>query len=332
MGTRSSCHRGFPPRGYAEPDSRAVATRGLPMAMGGVMMCGMMKYRMIALDIDGTLYDSTGRPPEANLAAIRRARGQGVMVVLCTGRGLKESRSAVEAMGYQGPMVLANGALVSDPTTGKTLHRAVMEPHLAMPVIEYLMKGDDAVLVLLDPEQVSDDYLVIRPERLTSNTRWWFEHVGATWRGVSEVVEADLHHALRVGIVGPGSHMPGVMKGVVERFGAAVFVQHFMAVAESEAAAAGGGGEAVHVLEVFTEGVNKWSGLMWLAEEHGIAASEIAAIGDHVNDVEMVGGAGCGIAMDNAVAEVKAVARRVTEDNNAAGVATAIDRLLAGIW
>jgi len=48
--------------------------------------------------------------------------------------------------------------------------------------------------------------------------------------------------------------------------------------------------------------------------------------------VEMVGGAGCGIAMGNAVAQVKAVARRVTLDNNAAGVATAIDRLLAGVW
>jgi hydroxymethylpyrimidine pyrophosphatase-like HAD family hydrolase len=250
-----------------------------------------------------------------------------MLVALCTGRGLKESRTAIHALDHTGPLVLANGALISDPATGRTLHRATLEPHIALAIIDQLMNGDDAVLILLDPEVSTHDYLVVHPERLTANTRWWFNHVGATYTGTDRVTEADVHHALRVGIVGPASHMPPVRDRLVGRFGKRLLVQHFMAVA-GEAS----GGEPVHVLEVFAAGVHKWSGLAWLAREHGIDPDEVAAIGDHINDVTMVQNAGCGIAMANAVPEVLAVAARRTASNDQAGVAAAIDRLIDGTW
>jgi len=286
-----------------------------------------MNYRLLALDLDGTLFDSTGRIPEANVAAVRRAQDAGMLVALCTGRGLKEARSAIEALAHAGPLVLANGALISDPTSGRTLHRATLEPHVATAIIDQLLVGDDAVLILLDPEVSDHDYLVVRPERLTANTRWWFDHVGAAFHGADRVTEEDLHHAVRVGIVGPASHMPPVRRRLVDRFGDGVFVQHFMAVAESEA-----DGEPVHVLEVFASGVSKWSGIQWLSHEHGFAGHEVAAIGDHINDVQMLRHAGCGIAMGNAVPELVAVADRQTQTNDELGVATAIDHLLDGSW
>jgi len=203
----------------------------------------------------------------------------------------------------------------------------VMEPHLSMPVIDALADGDDAVLVLLDPEVVDHDYLVIRPERLTDNTKWWFDYVGATYQGVDNVSEQDLHHAVRVGIVGPASHMPAVERELVERFGQTLFVQHFMAVAEDAAS-----GEPVHVLEVFNRGVNKWAAINWLGEAHGFSGEQVVAIGDHINDVEMIAAAGCGIAMGNAVPQVREVANYQTADNDRDGVAKAIKRILSGEW
>jgi len=286
-----------------------------------------MKYRMLALDLDGTFLDSTGRAPRANLEAIQRARDAGLLVVVCTGRGLKESRPAVAPLGGADPMVLANGALISDPTTGRTLYRAVLEPHLSRPVIEYLHRSDEAVLCLLDPHQTEHDYLVVNPDRLTDNTHWWFDHVKAHYRGVEAVTEEDLHHILRVGIVGPPQRMPPVRDGLMETFGPEhLFVQHFTAVRDPDT-----GGE-VHILEVFASGVNKWSGLVWLAREHGIAPDRIAAIGDHINDLAMIENAGCGIAMGNAVESLQRVATHHTASNDAAGVAHAIDQLLQGVW
>jgi len=265
--------------------------------------------------------------PRENAAAVRRAEAAGMRVALCTGRGWKESRGAVEALGHRGPLVLANGALISEPETGRTLHRAVIEPRLSRPVVDHLAAMGEAVLILLDPAECEQDYLVVQPGKLTANTRWWFDYVGATWRGVERAGEADLHHALRVGIGGPASRMPGVQSSLARVFGDQVFVQHFMAVAGGA-----GEGEAIHVLEVFAPGVNKWAALRMVAEDHGIDPSAVAAVGDHINDVAMIRGAGCGIAMANAVEQVMAVADRRTASNDEAGVAAAIDRLLNGAW
>jgi hydroxymethylpyrimidine pyrophosphatase-like HAD family hydrolase len=90
--------------------------------------------------------------------------------------------------------------------------------------------------------------------------------------------------------------------------------------------------ENVHVLEIFAPGVDKWRGLAWLAERHGIRPDQIAALGDQINDVAMIQAAGCGIAMGNAINSVKAAADHVTLDHNQHGVAFAIDQLLAERW
>ena len=76
-------------------------------------------------------------------------------------------------------------------------------------------------------------------------------------------------------------------------------------------------------------GVSKWTALAKICEGLGIAPSEIAAIGDDTNDIEMIVNAGMGIAMGNAVDDVKRVADYETESNARDGVARAIERLLS---
>ncbi len=283
-----------------------------------------MNYRMLAVDLDGTLFDSSGTVPQCHVEAMQRAKDAGMMVVLGTGRGLNEARPAIDQLQHDGPVVLANGALVSDPATGKTLHRMSLEPHMAMEIVELLDNGRDAVLVLMDPEPTGLDYLVKHCDRMTANTRWWFSAIDAKLACVKDVTVDDLHHALRVGIVGPSHHMPEVVERLKAKFGDRIFVQHFMAVKQDE--------EDVHVLEVFTTGVSKWSGLRWLAGLHDIEQQQIVAIGDEINDLQMIEGAGCGIAMGNAVPAVAAVANRQTGTNDAGGVAQAVNHLLAGDW
>ena len=283
-----------------------------------------MKYRMLAIDLDGTLFDSRGRIPEANREAIARARDDGLLVVPCTGRALKEAQWALEELGHDTPAVLAGGAHVSDPTTGQTLYRVTVEPNLALDVVRSLRESGHAVLILLDPEITGDDYLVVDDDRLTPNTRWWFESIGARVKPLAEPTEADLHHALRVGIVGESDAMPDVQTMLTDRFAEHVFVQHFQAVGDHN--------ERINVLEVFAKGVNKWSGLHWVAESHGFDAAEVAAIGDEINDLAMIESAGCGIAMGNAIPAVRDVARRVTRSNDEGGVAHAIKHLLDGRW
>ena len=88
-------------------------------------------------------------------------------------------------------------------------------------------------------------------------------------------------------------------------------------------------GEIVHILELFAQRINKWAAISWYLERHGIDPQRVGAIGDQVNDVPMMEQAGIGIAMGNAVDEVKAHAKYSTADNRSDGVARAIEAILA---
>ncbi len=99
-----------------------------------------------------------------------------------------------------------------------------------------------------------------------------------------------------------------------------------------------GAAASVHVLrspryrgfmcEIAPAGVSKWSGIRHLADDWGIPAEEICAVGDDVNDLPMIREAGLGIAMGNAVDEVKAAADRIAPCNNSDGLVEVVRWLL----
>lgn len=284
-----------------------------------------MRYRLLAIDLDGTLLNSDGKVSDENRRAIHRAREADVLVALCTGRGLCETRGTAEALDHHGPMILSGGAHVCDPTTGRTLHRATIEPGLAKEIAACLHRREHAVLILLDPDEEELDYLILDEPRLTDNTRWWFSHIHARIRMADQLSNRDLHHVLRMGVVGEAESMPDLEREIQDLFGERVFTQYFHAIQSP-------GGQDINLLEVFAAGVNKWQGIQWLADTHSIELNEVAALGDHINDVEMIRQAACGVAMGNAVQSVRDVADHVTRKNNEDGVAWAIDKMLNGEW
>jgi hypothetical protein len=88
----------------------------------------------------------------------------------------------------------------------------------------------------------------------------------------------------------------------------------------------------MHVLEVFDAQATKWRAIERLAKDWGVSAQRIMAIGDEINDLDMVRNAGLGVAMGNAVAPVRDVARKHTARHDEDGVALAIEAALRGEW
>lgn len=303
-----------------------------------------MRYRLIGLDLDGTLLDPQGRVSPANRAAVAAAQMAGAMVVPCTGRGWNESKEVMQAIfgrvdfsGHRrdaarsdadiaAPGIFVSGAAVSDVRTGRSLDLAVIEPHLAHAIVQELRDLPEAVLVFRELSQAGHDYLVTGDGALTPNTQWWFQRSGATVHFQKDVTPADLHHSLRVAVVARQARMAPARQRLERALGDKVFFHHFQAVQNPDPT------EAMHILEIFAAGVDKWRGIEWVAQAHGISREEIAVIGDEINDLTMLRQAGCGIAMGNATGEAKAAARYVTLDNHSDGVAHAIEQLLAGTW
>lgn len=287
-------------------------------------------YRLLALDLDGTLLNRKGAVSPQNVEAVRRARRAGVTVMICTARGLVEARSAVDAIGQTDPMIVAGGAMCVDPKNGRALYREPIDPTLVADVSSLLISLGHRVLLLKDSEAAGYDYLAVGDAPYHAATSWWFDELGIRVREVRHP-DDDPHpeHSIRLGIVTTPDEMYATAARIRERCGDRALVQHFPAVSGDTD---GGPDVTIEILEVFDPAVNKWNGIAWIAEQWGIAVEETAAIGDEINDLEMIRRAGLGIAMENAADAVRAVADQVTLDHDEHGVAYAIHQMLSGAW
>ena len=285
-----------------------------------------MRYRMLGIDLDGTLFDSNARISRHNRDAVTEAQRAGVLCVPCTGRGWIESKAALADLSGLGSGVFVGGAAVVDVGTGQSIDLAAFEPHVALEVVKYLDDLPEAVLVFRDANLVGHDYLITGQGELSDNTRWWFQNNNIRVYRQRRVTEDDLHHALRIGCVAGRKRIAEISARVHQRMGDLVFIQNFEGVQKPDP------DQSIHILEIFATGVDKWRGLDWIAQRQDIDPSQIAVIGDQINDVAMLQAAGCGIAMANATDQVKQAADHITLANDEDGVAHAIERLLAGDW
>lgn len=295
-----------------------------------------MRYALLAIDLDGTLLNPRGEVSERNLAAVRRARDAGARVIVCTGRGLAECRHVLERIDQRDPVVVAGGSIIADPISGRTLHRFPVRLDLVERAVSRLLAHDHPALVLKDPAEAGYDYLVLHgPKRLAIDpvTRWWFDSMNVRVRYAEHLAE-DAHpeHTVRVGACGLSGVLAAIKRDLLDAVDGRAQVHHFPAVVAPHHASRTADGQTLHVLELFDVDANKWAAVRHLAERWEIARERVAAIGDEVNDVTMIAGAGLGVAMGNAVSAVVAAAGRRTLGHDADGVADAIDRMLAGEW
>ena len=294
------------------------------------------RYDLLALDLDGTLLDPQCRVSPRNATAIRKAREAGLKVVVCTGRGLAECRDALDAIEQRDPVGVAGGSIVACPVQRHTLHRFSLEQELVEQATRRLLSHQHPVMVLKDPVHAGYDYLMVVGEEnhaLDPVTLWWFESMKVKVR-YAATIEEDEHpeHTVRLGVCGLSSTLAEMKRDMAETFGDRATMHAFAAVVAPEHASRLPSGEKLHILEVFAKDSSKWSAVRWIADQQGVPTERICAIGDEVNDVPMIEGAGLGIAMGNAIGSVKAAAKRETLRNDEDGVAHAIERVLEGEW
>lgn len=296
---------------------------------------GTPRYDILAVDIDGTLVDHTGKVHPRSIAAIAHARAAGMTVVLCTGRALIECRTVIAAIQQTDPVIVSGGSIVSDPVSGKTLERFSMERPLVDRITAHLLKHNHAALLLKDSHATGYDYTVISPrgpEALDPASRWWFDHMGVTCRFATSI-DLDEHpeHTVRVGAYSANTPVDALATELHELFFTEVMLQHFTGVLLPQERR-DQGIESVHIIELFNPLADKWQALSRLAQRMNIPLSRTAAIGDQTNDLTMIQNAGLGIAMANANPKVLAVAKKQVSRVEEGGVGEAIEMMLSGEW
>jgi len=282
----------------------------------------------IAIDLDGTLLNRDGHVSEAHMHALDRARRAGMQIVIATGRAMTESRRVLDSIGHDGCIVHAGGSMISDVPTGRTLHHTAMCAAVVSELTSVLVDHGHRALLLKDRSRTNLDYVAVGGRAFDRASEWWILHHGVRVVHVHEVSEDPFPgETVRVGAVARADVLAPLADGLVVRMAGRCQMQHWSAVTESQAT-----GSKTHLLEAFACDTNKSTAFRHWCTLHGIDWSRTAAIGDGLNDVEIVRDAAIGIAMDGGDPRLLAVADKVAPSAEADGVATAIDHLIAGRW
>src|SRR3954469_9739136 len=117
-------------------------------------------YKMVAIDMDGTLLSPRGEVTPRTKAAIHRALAAGMLGCFATGRNWTESQTVLDAVAHYDSAVFVGGAMVVDTKQRVTLHRTMMEPALARELCSAMEEAGHAVLALQDTHAAGVDYLV----------------------------------------------------------------------------------------------------------------------------------------------------------------------------
>jgi Cof subfamily protein (haloacid dehalogenase superfamily) len=274
------------------------------------------RYRLLALDVDGTLLNSRGELLSTTAAAVARAAAAGIRPVLCTGRRYRRAWPIAKLLGIDAPLVCNSGSIVKEPADDSTIWRADLPPDLAAGLLDLFREHDQPIVAFNDRAHDEPDF---RASRYPSGRLPFDDYVaqnlsharlGGDWS------DGPFFHVCGVGTL---EEMSAFERHVLERFGDRVrtFVQKSSRYVGT-------------MCEVIRADASKWSAVLHVAEAWGVAPEEICAVGDDVNDVPMLLGAGLGVAMGHAPAEVLAAADLVVPDHDNDGVAAFIeDRLLA---
>lgn len=273
--------------------------------------------RLLALDIDGTLVNSRDELTDATRAALARAAAAGIRIVLATGRRYSRALPLVEPLGLDAPLVTASGALVKHPDGHRTLYQAVFKRAVLLKVLAILgQAGYEAVLYAdtyhrgfdfycprLEVEQAElADFLALNPGCAT----------------VRAALMTDPPEGIFCGFATAGRPAMLDLQAELERRLPGQIYTH---VGRSYRYLG-------HMCEIAPAGATKWSGVRRIARAWGIADHEICAVGDDMNDLPMIRGAGLGIAMGNALPEVKAAADLIAPGHDEDGLVQVVEWLL----
>lgn len=274
----------------------------------------MKEIKLIALDLDGTLFDNNSLISPGNLKAIRAASGHGIHVVISTGRpleGIPLDLFKDTGISYA---ITANGSAIYEIATKNCLYEDAMDTDLVVPVIRYLLTRDIHMDAFIGGKGYTPIQCVANAQKLTVPASIK-KYIITTRTRVDDLVGFIEQNHLRVQKMTlnfyPDEH--GILIDREE-------VRTFLTSNPALATVCGG----YNNLEFTRKDASKGIALKRLAGLLSIPVESTMAIGDTENDLSIIQAAGIGVAMGNAADHIKENADYVTTSNTEDGVAAAI--------
>ncbi|MCM1201666.1 MAG: HAD family hydrolase [Bacteroides fragilis] len=270
------------------------------------------------MDLDGTLLDNQRKIPEENKNSIQQAKKKGIEIIISTGSPYDLMPHAeIKGLGIS-YAITANGSAVYRYPDRQCIYEESMDAVSFIPILEFLLTKDMHMDLFIQGKGYCPDYtreIVYKldvPEarkQYILNNRVWLKNPVAYIKDNNLSIQKITMN-----------FYPDKNGCLVDR----AEVREYLEKCRCINLVSGGWGN----LEITKSGVSKGKALGILCKKLGISLSETAAFGDSLNDLDIIKTAGIGIAMENAMREVKDAADYVTGTNDDGGVAEFIGRIL----
>jgi hydroxymethylpyrimidine pyrophosphatase-like HAD family hydrolase len=286
------------------------------MLKNGKQLPDPASFRLVALDIDGTVLTRAQEVTPVLKATLERLAGRGVHTVLCTGRRWATTLPVLRQLEHAHPVaVCSGGSLIKEAEGDRTLHKVPLQHGLARYACGLFRECGLLPMLLYDRPSGLPEVLVAEAERECAVSLTYVEaNDGAFEWYPGDYPDLD-EPPLALYAVDRGDCIAAADGAIRSGIGEQGIVESMLQVRY---------GMDVVALEVHDRAATKWSAIEWLLREWGIRPEQVIAIGDDVNDLPMLRAAGLGFAMGNAGEAVKAAADGVTSTNEEDGVARAL--------
>lgn len=288
-------------------------------------------YKLVAIDLDGTLLNSYGSISKRNKAVIEQVKQKGIEVIIASGRNKTSALSFSKDIKSGKYVICNNGATIYDIKNKQTIYNKFIEKKKVLDIIKicdensifYSIYTEDFIIansmnynvLFFESENCKTveeqrtnikiiknvyQYLEENPSvnvlkiNICDNNKIIFDRIMNKIKNVKEINVLDVEH---------------MTKKIIKTGTEEIEIEYYYT-------------------EITSHDVNKWNAIEKLIEKLNILPEEVIAIGDNVNDIKMIENAGTGVIMKNAAPYLKEKANFETTSNNEDGVANALEKLI----
>lgn len=286
-------------------------------------------YKLIAIDLDGTLLNSYGQISEKNRNALNKAKEHNVEIIIASGRTTDSVRNIANDIGAKSYIICGNGSLIYDLQKEEIIYDKFIDKKKALQIIEiceqnsiyYNIYTENMVIT----KTLNNNVLFYYQENASKpdNKKTKINIVQDIYKYVEEL---ENQHILKITISDSNSI---IFNGIIRKLRNIKDIDVLDVAHMSRKIIKTGTEETVieyYYTEITSKNVDKWYAIEYLMDKLNIQRQEVMAIGDNVNDKMMIENAGCGVAMGNSAPYIKESADIVVSNNNEDGVAEAIEQ------
>ncbi len=288
-------------------------------------------YKLIAIDLDGTLLNSQGEISDENRLYLKKAIDKGIDVVLASGRPIDSVENLSLEIGANKYLISGNGAVVYGIQEKEILYNKFLSKAQVLNIIKMCKDNSIYCNVYTENEIIAEslNYNILFYYRENANKdeekRTKINIVNDMYKYIES---SQVEKYLKITVCDDSQL---IFNSILRKLKTISDVD-VLDVSHMSRKIIKDGTERIQIEYFYTEitnrNVNKWEAIKYIIEKDGINPDEVVGIGDNINDKEMIEYAGLGIAMGNSSPDVKAVAKIVVADNNSDGVAEAIKKYI----